>query len=170
MSGGQSWTKEWRIRGKLVQSVKITEMLRRQLLCILGIGRINPGVLSRWIMRDRSWEKCFFVLRDAHSKWMDVYPVNSATSATTIECLRTSFSNHGLPELLVSDNNRVTPQTTTGLSPAELLLGRKLRCTLDLIHLDLNRKVLKRQEQQSRDHDSRAKKTQFRGRRRSADP
>lgn len=35
---------------------------------------------------------------------MDVYPVNSATSATTIECLCTSFSNHGLPELLVSDN------------------------------------------------------------------
>lgn len=112
-------------------------------------------------MRDRSWEKCFFVLRDAHSKWMDVYPVNSATSATTIECLRTSFSNHGLPELLVSDNNRVTPQTTTGLSPAELLLGRKLRCTLDLIHPDLIRKVLKRQEQQSRHHDSRAKKRSF---------
>ena len=49
-------------------------------------------------------EKMFFVLVDAHSKWMDMYPVNSANSATTIECLRTSFSNYGLPELLVSDN------------------------------------------------------------------
>lgn len=35
---------------------------------------------------------------------MDVYPVNSTTSAATIECLCTSFSNHGLPELIVSDN------------------------------------------------------------------
>ncbi len=49
--------------------------------------------------------KMFFVLIEAHSKWMDVYPVNSATSATTIECLRNSnHSNHGLPELIVSDN------------------------------------------------------------------
>jgi len=48
--------------------------------------------------------KMFLVLIDAHSKWMDVYPVNSATSAATIECLRKSFSNQGLPELIVSDN------------------------------------------------------------------
>ena len=162
-------------------------------------------------------EKMFFVLIDTHSKWMDVYPVNSATSATTIECLRTSFSNHGLPELLVSDNGtcftstdflskngirhvtsapyhaasnglaeravqtfkrmmkkcpegtltakvarvlfsyRVTPHTTTGLSPAELLLGRKLRCTLDSIHPDLSRKVMKKQEQQTKDHNKKAK-------------
>ena len=49
-------------------------------------------------------EKMFFVLVNAHSKWMDLYLMNSATSAITIECLHTSFSNHGLPELLVSDN------------------------------------------------------------------
>ena len=72
--------------------------------------------LHQWDWPDKPWsrihvdyagpftEKMFFVLVDAHSKWMDVYPANSATSATTTECLRTSFSNHGLPELLVSDN------------------------------------------------------------------
>ena len=48
--------------------------------------------------------KMFFVLIDAQSKWMDVNPVVSSSSATTIECLRVSFSNHGLPDLLVSDN------------------------------------------------------------------
>lgn len=75
-----------------------------------------PAPLHPWDWPDKPWsrihvdyagpfmEKMFFVLVDAHSKWMDVYPANSATSATTIECLRTSFSNHGLPELLVSDN------------------------------------------------------------------
>lgn len=191
-----------------------------------------PAPLHPWDWPDKPWsrihvdyagpfmEKMFFVLIDAHSKWMDVYPVNSATSATTIECLRTSFSNHGLPELLVSDNGtcftstefkdflskngirhvtsapyhaasnglaeravqtfkrmmkkcpegtltakvarvlfsyRVTPHTTTGLSPAELLLGRKLRCTLDSIHPDLSRKVMKKQEQQTKDHNKKAK-------------
>lgn len=187
-----------------------------------------PAPLHPWDWPDKPWSrihvdyagpfmgKIFFVLIDAHSKWMDVYPVNSATSATTIECLRTSFSNHGL----VSDNGtcftstefkdflskngichvtsapyhaasnglakravqifkrmrkkclegtltakvarvlfsyRVTPHTTTGLSPAELLLGRKLCCTLDSIHPGLDRKVMKKQEQQKKDHNKKAK-------------
>ncbi len=172
--------------------------------------------LHPWNWPDKPWQrlhvdyagpfmgKMFFVLIDAHSKWMDVYPVNSATSATTIECLRNSFSNHGLPELIVSDNGtcfisaefkeflhkngvrhvtsapyhassnglveravqivktmlkktvdgtiatklsrvlfsyRITPQTTTGLSPAELLYGWKLHCSMDFIHPDLTRKI-----------------------------
>lgn len=191
-----------------------------------------PAPLHPWDWPDRPWsrihvdyagpfmEKMFFVLVDAYSKWMDVYPVSSATSATTIECLRTSFSNHGLPELLVSDNGtcftsmefkdflnkngirhvtsapyhaasnglaergvqtfkrmmkkcpegtlttkvarvlfsyRVTPHTTTGLSPAELLLGRKLRCTLDSIHPDLSKRVRGNQERQMKDHNKKAK-------------
>ncbi|XP_060742372.1 uncharacterized protein K02A2.6-like [Tachysurus vachellii] len=168
--------------------------------------------------------KMFLVLIDAHSKWMDVYPVNSATSAVTIECLRTSFSNHGLPELVVSDNAtcfvsmefkeflkkngvrhvtsapyhassnglveravqivkgmlkkcvegtmatklarvlfsyRITPQTTTGLSPAELLHGRKLRCSLDFIHPDLTRKIQERQQKQKVHHDKKAHERSF---------
>ena len=36
---------------------------------------------------------------------------------------------------------RVTPHSTTELSPAELLMGRKLRTTLDLMHPDVSRKV-----------------------------
>ncbi|KAL1281620.1 hypothetical protein QQF64_000423 [Cirrhinus molitorella] len=135
------------------------------------------------------------------SKWMDVYPVSTASSGITIDCLRKSFSNHGLPEMLVSDNAayfvsaefkdfmnkngirhvtsapfyassnslaeraiqtfktmmkkagersvaskmarvlfsyRITPQSTTGISPAKMLVGRKLRSTLDLLHPDLH--------------------------------
>lgn len=33
-------------------------------------------------------------------------------------------------------SNRITPQSTTGLSPAEMLQGRRLRSTLDQIHPD----------------------------------
>nr|XP_055051722.1 uncharacterized protein K02A2.6-like [Misgurnus anguillicaudatus] len=146
----------------------------------------------------------FLILMDAHSKWMDAYPVTSATSTMTIECLRKTFSNHGIPETIVSDNAscfvstefeefmkrngiehitstpyhassngcaeravqtfkammkkaaggslntkvarvlfsyRITPQSTMGLSPAELLQGRKLRSMLDRIHPDHRMKV-----------------------------
>ncbi len=192
--------------------------------------------LHPWNWPDKPWQrlhvdyagpfmgKMFFVLIDAHSKWMDVYPVNSATSATTIECLRNSFSNHGLPELIVSDNGtcfisaefkeflhkngvrhvtsapyhassnglveravqivktmlkktvdgtiatklsrvlfsyRITPQTTTGLSPAELLYGRKLRCSMDFIHPDLTRKINEQQQKQKVYHDKKARERNF---------
>ncbi|XP_061564077.1 uncharacterized protein K02A2.6-like [Cololabis saira] len=192
--------------------------------------------LHPWEWPDRPWQRVhvdyagpfmgrmFFILIDAHSKWMEVYPVNSSTSTVTIECLRKCFSTHGLPEILISDNAtsfvstefkefmikngishvtsapyhastnglaeravqifkrlmnmsaegsletrvsravfsyRVTPQTTTGLSPAEMLLGRKLRCTLDLIHPDMALRVMNKQEKQKNVHDRRAKERGF---------
>ena len=51
--------------------------------------------------------KMFLVLIDAHSKWMEVEPVESATTTTTMEKLRKIFSTHGIPEKLVSDNGSV---------------------------------------------------------------
>lgn len=56
---------------------------------------------------------------------------------------------------------RITPQSTTGLSPAELLLGRKLRSTLDLAHPDLKRKVENRQEKLKENHNRCARGRHF---------
>ena len=140
--------------------------------------------------------KMFLILIDAHSKWMNVHTVPSATPHSTISVLRTIFASHGLPEILVSDNGaaftssefgiflrqnvirlitsapyhpvtnglaetavqilknslkksepgdidkqlvwllfhyRTTPHATTGISSAELLMGRPLRTNLDLL-------------------------------------
>ena len=41
---------------------------------------------------------------------------------------------------------RVTPHTTTGLSPAELLMGRRLRTHLDLLHPDTASRMTKKIE------------------------
>ncbi|GFU80645.1 uncharacterized protein K02A2.6 [Trichonephila clavipes] len=41
---------------------------------------------------------------DAHSKWLEVYPMKVTTTKKTIECLRDSFARFGLPRVLVSDN------------------------------------------------------------------
>nr|XP_023691255.1 uncharacterized protein K02A2.6-like [Paramormyrops kingsleyae] len=166
----------------------------------------------------------FLILIDAYSKWMDVYPVKSATSATTIDCLRQSFCSQGLPEMLVSDNGscfvsaefkeftqknsirhitsapyhassngcaeravqtfksmmkkvgegrlstkvsrvlfnyRITPQSTTGLSPAEMLLGRRLRSTLDQVHPDLRVRVERKQDTQKELHDKQVRGRSF---------
>ena len=43
---------------------------------------------------------------------------------------------------------RCTPHGTTGVTPAELLIGRKLRQHLDLLHPDLSRRVETKQEVQ----------------------
>ena len=143
------------------------------------------------------------ILVDAHSKWMEVKAVKTATSTTTIEHLRNIFATHGLPEMLVTDNAsyftsqefqdftklngirhvtsahyhpasndlaekaiqgvspsdllqtrlsrfllqyRITPHSATETSPAELLLGRRLRTQLDLVLPDMTTKVQKKQQ------------------------
>ncbi|XP_029904245.1 LOW QUALITY PROTEIN: uncharacterized protein K02A2.6-like [Myripristis murdjan] len=170
--------------------------------------------------------KMFLVLVDSHSKWMDVYPVNTATTHGTIEKLRQSFSVHGLPQMLVSDNAtcfmsaefadfmskngikhvtsapfhpssnglaeravrtfkegmkrmqgvnesleakvsrflfsyRITPHSTTGLSPAEMLMSRRPRSAFDLLLPDLKSKVEKKQWKQKVNHDNRTKLRSF---------
>ncbi|XP_015260649.1 PREDICTED: uncharacterized protein K02A2.6-like [Cyprinodon variegatus] len=49
-------------------------------------------------------DRMFLVVVDAYSKWPEVFPVKNATSAVTIEALRTLFARAGLPQQLVSDN------------------------------------------------------------------
>lgn len=56
---------------------------------------------------------------------------------------------------------RITPHTTTGVSPAELLLQRHPHSKLDLIVPDLNKKVRSKQQKQKLDHDRRTSPRQF---------
>ena len=48
--------------------------------------------------------KFFLVIVDAYSKFFDVHVTNCTTSLRTMELLRKSFSNYGLPDVVVSDN------------------------------------------------------------------
>ena len=52
---------------------------------------------------------------------------------------------------------RITPESTTGSSPAELLLGKQPRTRLDLLRPNLEVNVEKKQLQQKVDHDRHAK-------------
>ena len=57
---------------------------------------------------------------------------------------------------------RITPQGTTGVSPAELLLGRRPRTRLDLLKPHTAERVEARQLQQKAKHDATAKFRSFR--------
>ena len=57
---------------------------------------------------------------------------------------------------------RITPQGTTGIAPAELLLGRSPRTRLDLLRPNTADRVEERQRQQKKKHDSKAKDRTFR--------
>lgn len=75
-----------------------------------------PAPLQPWEWPARPWAPLhldfaapllghmFLILVDAHSKWMEVKLVKTATSTITIEHLRNIFATHGLPEMLVTDN------------------------------------------------------------------
>jgi hypothetical protein len=57
---------------------------------------------------------------------------------------------------------RVTPQTTTGMAPAEPLLGRRPRTRLDLLKPHTAERVEWKQQEQKERHDSRGKSRTFR--------
>ena len=164
--------------------------------------------------------KMFLIVIDAHSKWIEAFPMNISTSSATIETLRITFATHGLLEILVTDDGsnfvsrefegflkqngirhirtapyhpasngmaeravqtfkegmkkmnegsvetrvsrflacyRITPQTSAGVSMAELLLGRKPRSRLDLVYPEIGKKVRQSQASQKLVHDWHAK-------------
>ena len=167
----------------------------------------------------------FLIVVDAHSKWMEVEIMNSATSQATIESLRTIFASFGLSKMMVTDNGtwftssefqefaqhnnirhirigpyypssnglaeravqtfklgirkqltgmlqtklscflfhyRLTPNATTDVAPAELLLTRRPRSHLDFVvsHVQLNKVQLQRQKQKAQ-HDQHSKSHHF---------
>ncbi|BHF62748.1 hypothetical protein SprV_0200573400 [Sparganum proliferum] len=53
------------------------------------------------------------MLVDAYSKWPEIAPLNPATASAAIAFLRRIFSQHGLPEVLVSDNSSQFTSSTS---------------------------------------------------------
>lgn len=84
--------------------------------CLLNKKAPNKAVLVNWPWPSEPWyrihldfmgplfNKQFLIVLDAHSKWIEVYPMNSITSSLTIEILRSCFARFGLPKQVVTDN------------------------------------------------------------------
>ncbi|BHF71896.1 hypothetical protein SprV_0401495700 [Sparganum proliferum] len=54
----------------------------------------------------------YLILVDDYSKWPEIAPLNPATASATMAFLRRIFSQHGLPEVLVSDNGTLLTSST----------------------------------------------------------
>jgi len=48
--------------------------------------------------------RMILVVIDALSKWIDAHHTSGSTLATTISKLQQSFSTHGIPDVITSDN------------------------------------------------------------------
>ena len=85
-------------------------------ICQSSIASPPVAPLHPWTWPTRPWARlhvdyagpylghCFFVVVDAHSKWLEVIPMTSTTTAATVEKLCVLFVQFGIPEILVSDN------------------------------------------------------------------
>ena len=83
----------------------------------ISVGKMPASApLHPWEWPARPWSRLhmdfagpflgrmFLIVVDAHSKWPEVVPMSSTTSANTISALRNIFARFGLPNQLVSDN------------------------------------------------------------------
>ena len=181
--------------------------------------------VHQWLWPSKPWSrihldfagpflgKMFLIIIDARTKWPEVAVMNvgSTTASAVIQALKKTFSQHGLPDQMVSDNGpqfvsaelkefleqcgikhtltppyhpssngeaerfvrelksklkamestssslsddltqflaiyRTTPHSTTGLSPAELMYGRRLVTKLDKMRPSVDQKTIKKPE------------------------
>ena len=56
---------------------------------------------------------------------------------------------------------RITPHSTTGIPPTELMINCKMRSRLDLVYPDVEAKVQQKQSSQTQHHDTHTKAHQF---------
>ncbi|XP_060089296.1 uncharacterized protein K02A2.6-like, partial [Heteronotia binoei] len=178
---------------------EIEDWVRRCQTCQATRPEPPSAPTTRWESPGKPWSRLhidfagpfqgqiFMIIVDAHTKWLEVIPVGSTSSAAAIRALRRVLCTHGIPDTIVSDNgtaftsadfqaflqrylirhirsapfhpatngqaermvrttkealsrivqgdwdhrlaaflfdNRITPNPITGVSPAELLMGR----------------------------------------------
>lgn len=93
----------------------IEDTVRSCEMCInmKDVPKVAPLILWPWATEP--WQRIhidyaeisgqhFLVIVDSHSKWMEVFPVNSLTTLTAMNILKGLFARYGFPQEVVSDN------------------------------------------------------------------
>jgi hypothetical protein len=88
-----------------------------------------------------------------HSTSSAYHPRSNGEAERFVRTFKNAMSSCGIKDsnLSLCDfllTYRVTPHATTGASPSELMMKRKFRTVLDLLHPDVNAKVRRNQEVQ----------------------
>ena len=94
-----------------------------------------------------------------HAFTSPYHPASNGLAERTVETVKSGISKlDGSIESRLSTfllTYRITPHTSTGISPSELLMGRRIRTCLDLCHPDTTQKVIQKQEKFSNRFHSR---------------
>ena len=73
--------------------------------------------LHAWEIPEQPWRRIhidygapwmgrmFLIVVEAFSKWIEAYLLIKSTSTVTIQCLRQTFSQHRIPEVVMSDHS-----------------------------------------------------------------
>lgn len=101
-----------------------------------------------------------------HMKSAPYHPASNGLAERAVQTFKAYMkkATNGTIDTRVSrflSQYRITPHSTTGISPAEMLLGRRPRTRLDLLIPDVNSKVQFRQLSQKSHHDQRARERAF---------
>ena len=101
-----------------------------------------------------------FVLRNGivHSRTTPYHPASNGQVERVVQMFKEGIKRSGSGSLETKLSRflfhyRTTPHTTTGATPAELLMGRHLRTHLDVMHPDLTMGVESKQEKQRVDRN-----------------
>ena len=102
----------------------------------------------------------------AHTRTAPYHPASNGLAERAVQTFKQGIKRlrEGTVETKLScflSQYRLTPHTTTGRSPAELLLGRQPRSRLDLLHPDVSGRVQESQARQQRAHDSHSRARAF---------
>ncbi|XP_060114074.1 uncharacterized protein K02A2.6-like [Heteronotia binoei] len=95
---------------------EIEGWVRRCTACQESRPEPPSAPVQRWEAHRKPWARLhidfagpfqgqiFFILVDAYTKWLEVIPVASTSTAVAIRALRRVLSTHGIPDTIVSDN------------------------------------------------------------------
>ena len=101
-----------------------------------------------------------------HSRSAPYHPATNGLAERAVQTFRSAVKKQhsGTIETKLARflfHYRITPHTSTGETPAKLLMGRQLRSHLSLLHPDLEHKVSTAQERQKQTHDKAAHERQL---------
>ena len=100
----------------------IEDITKHCISCQENAPRPNKPPVATWNWPSGPWKRIhldfagpfmgstFLIIVDSYSKWLEVLPMRSTTSYSTITQLRKVFATFGLPEHIVTDNG---PQFTS---------------------------------------------------------
>ena len=102
----------------------------------------------------------------SHVRTSPYHPSSNGLAERVVQTFKTTMKqmSGGSIESKVSRflfRYRVTPHSTTGVTPAELMFNRQLRTCLDLLQPDVGQNVRHNQNRQKRDHDTHSRDRGF---------